>query len=115
MLPVAEIAAALTQRLAEGDILYAVADDVRAIALTRALSIAAPEAEVLFCPGSDALPGEAAPASPANVGQRVAALHRLYRRTRAGETRPVACITTGEALAQAYPEPAAFSAAPPVV
>jgi transcription-repair coupling factor (superfamily II helicase) len=115
MLPVAEIAAALTQRLVEGDILYAVADDVRAIALTRALSIAAPEAEVLFCPGSDALPGEAAPASPANVGQRVAALHRLYRRTRAGETRPVACITTGEALAQAYPEPAAFSAAPPVV
>ena len=114
-LPVAEIAAALSQRLAEGDILYAVADEVRAIALARALAIAAPEAEVLFCPGSDALPGESAPASPANVGQRVAALHRLYRRAQAGETRPVACITTGEALARAYPEPAAFSAAPPVV
>jgi transcription-repair coupling factor (superfamily II helicase) len=114
-LAIAETAAALVERLDDTDILYAVADEPRAIALARALAIAAPQAEVLFCPGSDALPGDSAPASPANVGQRVSALRRL-RLLLAEDDRPrIACITTGEALARAYPTPDAFSAAPPRV
>ncbi|PZQ58029.1 MAG: DEAD/DEAH box helicase [Sphingomonas taxi] len=112
---VAESAAMLAEVLATGDLIAAAVDEVRALALTHALAAAAPDATVIFCPGSDALPGEDAPPSPANVGQRVSALRRL--RLLAGETRrpPVACITTGEALARAYPAPADFDAAPPAV
>jgi transcription-repair coupling factor (superfamily II helicase) len=69
----------------------------------------------IYCPGSDALPGEEAPASPANVGQRVAALRRLRLEQSAPERRRIACITTGEALGRLYPEPAAFDSAPPRV
>ncbi len=114
-LAIAEIAAALAEGLADGDLLYAVADEARGIALARALAIAAPEAEVLFCPGSDALPGDAAPASPANVGQRVSALRRIRLALEKAERPRIACITTGEALARAYPPPDAFAAAPPTV
>ena len=104
-LGIAETAAALAEQLADGDLLYAVADEPRAIALTHALALAVPDAEVLFCPGSDALPGDAAPASPSNVGQRVSALRRL-RLLLADDARPrIACITTGEALGRAYPAP----------
>lgn len=113
---VAETAAAIAALLADGgDVLAAEASEPRAAALADALRAAAPDATVLFCPGSDALPGEDAPASPVNVGQRVAALRRL--RLLAGETAraPIACITTGEALARRYPAPAAFDAAPPMV
>ncbi len=118
-LSIAETAAALAERLDGRDILYAVADEPRAIALARALAVAAPDAEVLFCPGSDALPGDSSPASPANVGQRVSALRRMrlmiVQAEREGKGPQIACITTGEALARTYPEPDAFTAAPPTV
>ncbi len=74
-----------------------------------------PAATVVVCPGTDALPGDEAPASPANVGQRVSAL-RTVRCTLAKRRRPrIALITTGEALARACPAPAAFDAEPPRV
>jgi transcription-repair coupling factor (superfamily II helicase) len=114
-LGIAETAAALAERLGEGDLLYAVADEPRAIALSHALALAVPEAEVLFCPGSDALPGDAAPASPGNVGQRVSALRRIRLLLDSGERPRIACITTGEALGRAYPAPHSFAAAPPRV
>ncbi|MGK6325303.1 helicase-related protein [Sphingomonas sp. DT-51] len=115
-LGVAESAAALSELLATRDLFIAAIDEARGLALTHALAAAMPAACVIFCPGSDALPGERAAASPANVGQRVSALRRLRLLTKKGAERPrVACVTTGEALARAYPPPAAFEAEPPAV
>jgi transcription-repair coupling factor (superfamily II helicase) len=108
-----EIAALLAEALASADLFFAAADEPRAIAVARALAALAPEACVIFCPGSDALPGDAAPASPANVGERVAALRRLRLAQAEAERPRIACITTGEALARLYPPPHAFEAAPP--
>jgi transcription-repair coupling factor (superfamily II helicase) len=114
-LPAGEVAALLAGALEKNDIMFAAADEARAIAISRALAALSPAAEVVFCPGSDALPGDEAPASPANVGQRVAALRRV-RLTLAQADRPrVACITTGEALGRTYAEPQAFEAAPPLI
>ena len=114
-LGIGETAAALAEALTKGDLFHAAADDLAALAITRALVTAASDAVVIYCPGSDALPGDDAPASPANIGQRVAAL-REVRLTLAIKNRPrIACITTGEALGHAYPPPAAFEASPPRV
>ncbi|WP_085808191.1 helicase-related protein [Sphingomonas sp. TZW2008] len=114
-LGIAESAAALAEGLADGDLIVAAADEARGVALDHALGAAVPDACVLFCPGSDALPGDAAPASPENVGQRASALRQL-RALLARKKRPrIALVTTGEALARAYPPPAEFAAEPPVV
>lgn len=115
ILGIAESAAALADALATRDLLFVAADEVRAQAIARALAAFDPDAEVVFCPGSDALPGDAAPPSPVNAGQRVAALHRL-RELSGEKNRPhIACVTTAEATARRYPAPAAFAAAPPFV
>ena len=114
-LGIAETAAGLAGLLRKSDVLAAEADEVRAAALARALAAMMPAATVVVCPGTDALPGDEAPASPANVGQRVSAL-RTVRCTLARRRRPrIALITTGEALARACPAPAAFDAEPPRV
>ncbi|PVE57985.1 DEAD/DEAH box helicase [Arthrobacter sp. TPD3018] len=114
-LGIAETAAGLAGLLRKGDVLAAETDEVRAAALARALAAMMPAATVVVCPGTDALPGDEAPASPANVGQRVSAL-RTVRCTLAKRRRPrIALITTGEALARACPAPAAFDAEPPRV
>ncbi|WP_298809290.1 TRCF domain-containing protein [uncultured Sphingomonas sp.] len=115
MLETGEIAAAAAELLGSGDVLIAAVDEARGIAIAHALAAAAPDACVLFCPGSDALPGDDAPASPANVGQRVSALRQLRLLTAKKKRAPVACVTTGEALARAYPPPQAFEATPPTV
>jgi len=96
---------ALAEKLAGGDILLAVESEADAVAVARALSVAAPEAEVILFPESDALPGQDAPASPANIGIRNAALARL-RELGNQQRGPVALVTTGEALAHACPLPA---------
>jgi transcription-repair coupling factor (superfamily II helicase) len=114
-LGIAETAAGLAGLLRKSDVLAAEADEVRAAALARALAAMMPAATVVVCPGTDALPGDEAPASPANVGQRVSAL-RTVRCTLAKRQRArIALITTGEALARACPAPAAFDAEPPRV
>ncbi|UYY60238.1 TRCF domain-containing protein [Sphingomonas sp. S2-65] len=97
----------------DGDVVFLAPDEARAGAVERALSAAMPEAAVIFCPGSDALPGDSAPASPANVGQRVAALRRL--RVALAAQQRVALISTGEAAGRLYPAPLAFDTAPPLV
>ncbi|KQT35435.1 DEAD/DEAH box helicase [Sphingomonas sp. Leaf412] len=112
---IAESAAALAPLLADGDVIVAAADEARAAALGRALAAAVPGAQVVICPGSDALPGDAAPSSPANVGQRVSALRTLRRLAARADRATVALVTTGEALARAYPPPADFDAEPPTV
>ncbi|WP_294188737.1 TRCF domain-containing protein [uncultured Sphingomonas sp.] len=110
-----EIAAAAAALLNDGDVMIAAVDEARGIAIAHALAAAAPESCVLFCPGSDALPGDDAPASPANVGQRVSALRQLRLLTAKKKRVPIACVTTGEALARAYPPPAEFEATPPTI
>ncbi|MDT0576125.1 TRCF domain-containing protein [Croceicoccus sp. F390] len=108
-----ETAAALAEALTQGDLLLAAADEPRARSIYESLRALAPDAVVAFVPSSDALPGEAAPASPANVGERVSSLRRVRQALAAEDRLPVALITTGEAIARAYPPPDAFAALPP--
>ncbi|WP_314372523.1 TRCF domain-containing protein [Sphingomonas paucimobilis] len=115
VLGVIETAAALAERLAKNDILAVEADETRAAAVARALAALIPTASVWMCPGTDALPGDEAPASPANVGQRVSALRGVRRMLGEAKRPRIALVTTGEALARAYPPPAAFDAEPPQV
>lgn len=114
-LGIGEIATDLAEIVAESDVFYAAADEQRGIAITQALSAAAPSATVLFCPSSDALPGDDAPASPANVGRRVSTLLRIRQLLTQGDRPRIACVTTGEALGRLYPPPAAFDAVLPRV
>ena len=111
-LAVARVAAALTEPLAKGDVVYVATDDQRATDIAAIARALAPDAVVVHLPSSDALPGDDSPASPANVGLRVAALRRLRGAT-ASETAAILLVTTAEATAVRYPEPAMFDAAPP--
>ncbi|WP_230482909.1 helicase-related protein [Sphingomonas sp. Leaf21] len=114
-LGVAELAAGAAERLARGDIVLATTDETRAMAVVSILTAIARDATVLFCPGSDALPGDDAPASPANVGQRVSALHMLRAALSKKKRGPIALVTSGEALARGLPSPETFDAEPPCV
>ena len=114
-MPVGEVAAVLLDALQTGDLIFLASDEPRALEVVHALEGGAPDALVLFCPGSDALPGESAPPSPSNVGQRATALRKL-RATLAKPERPrIALVSTGEAAARLYPPPERFDSAPPVV
>jgi transcription-repair coupling factor (superfamily II helicase) len=115
-LSIGEAAVALAEAVARGDVLFIASDEQRAEAVAAALAAAVPDAAVIHCPSSDALPGDTAPASPANVGRRVAALRRLRRLLGSDEARPsIALISTAEAAARLYPAPVAFEAAPPTL
>ncbi|MGI4878035.1 MAG: helicase-related protein [Janthinobacterium lividum] len=109
------VAVRLTEAMAAGDVLFVAADEQRAEAVAAALHALAPGAVVVHCPSSDALPGDIAPASPANAGRRVAALRRLRLLQLDAQRRPVALVTTAEAAARLYPPPAEFDAAPPTL
>jgi transcription-repair coupling factor (superfamily II helicase) len=108
----APVATALVESLVEHNVVYIAADDQRATDIAAIAAALAPDATVVHLPSSDALPGDDSPASPANVGLRVAALRRL-RAASASETGPILLVTTAEATAVRYPEPAMFDAAPP--
>ncbi|KQN00310.1 helicase-related protein [Sphingomonas sp. Leaf25] len=107
------VSAALADALATRSVLFVAADEGRAARVAALLAAFVPEGEVVHLPASDALPGDDAPASPANAGARVAALRRLRVASAGG--RSVACITTPEATALRVAPPAAFDAAPPVL
>ena len=111
----AEAAAAIAGTIGTGRLLVAAADEQQAAQLAAALGGAAPHAAVIVCPGSDALPGDDAPASPGNIGQRVSALRRLRLATGGDDPAPIILVTTGEGLARAYAPPAAYEAAPPMI
>ncbi|WP_347302371.1 helicase-related protein [Croceibacterium sp. TMG7-5b_MA50] len=106
---------ALLVELGKGDLIFVARDEVVAAEVAAALQVGLPDAPVLLCPGSDALPGDNAPPSPANVGQRATALRRLRAALADKKRAHVALITTGEALARLTPAPGEFDAAPPVV
>ena len=108
-LPVAIVAASLIEH--SGNVLFVAADEQRAAAMALLAAAFAPDRVVAHVPASDALPGDAAPASPANVGQRVAALRRV--RAALADGSAVVLVTTAEATAARYPPPAAFDTAPP--
>ncbi|WP_205481553.1 helicase-related protein [Sphingomonas arenae] len=114
-LPVGEAAAVLLDQLQTGDVIFLTSDEPRALEIVHALEGGAPEALVLFCPGSDALPGESAPPSPSNVGLRATALRKLRAALSSSERPHIAFVSTGEAAARLYPLPDRFDSAPPVV
>jgi len=109
---VAPLAAAIVERLSDGNLVYVAADDQRATEIATIAAALAPDALVVHVPSSDALPGDDAPASPANVGRRVAALRRL-RAGSEGKAAPILVVTTAEATAVRYPPPPMFDVAPP--
>ncbi len=108
----ARVAAMLVEPLSKGDVVYVATDDQRASDIAAIAMALTPDATVVHLPSSDALPGDDSPASPANVGLRVAALRRLRAAT-INQTAAILLVTTAEATAVRYPEPAMFDAAPP--
>ena len=114
-LQVGELAAVLLNTLEHGDVIFIAADDGHASEVARTMQAAAPGANILYCPASDALPGDAAPPSPSNVGQRAAALRRLAELRRTANRAPIALIGSSEAAGRLYPPVERFSAALPAV
>jgi transcription-repair coupling factor (superfamily II helicase) len=106
-------AAQVARLLEADDVVYLADDDQQAAALTAALRAMLPGAPLFFVPSSDALPGDVAPASPANVGARVAALHALRMAQQVADRPRLACVASGEAAARLYPPPGSFDVALP--
>ena len=102
--------ARLCEALEQGDVLAILCSEQRGEAVARAVA-ALSEATVLWCPPSDALPGEAAPASPAVAGKRFAALSALHSR-REGR---VLLVTDATSAAQKLAPPSAFESPPHIL
>ena len=100
--------ARLAEALIQTDLICIALDEPRAEALGQALADAVPDACVAFCPAPDALPGETMAASPANIGARHLALHRVAAAT--GQRR--ALILGIEAALALVPPPKRVEAAP---
>ncbi|HUD93689.1 TRCF domain-containing protein [Sphingobium sp.] len=101
----------IAQTLRHCSIAFLTDDEQQAEALAEAVRALSPQGQVVHVPSSDALPGEAAPATPANAGRRASALRAL----RLARNSHVACILSGEAAARRYPAPDAFDSAPPTL
>ncbi|WP_235955293.1 DEAD/DEAH box helicase [Sphingobium psychrophilum] len=110
---IGETALMLLDALDAGDLLYLADDEQHAEAVADALKSLAPDDHVVFLPSSDTLPGDSAPASPSNIGKRVAALRHLRRLAEDAKRRPLVTIMSGEGAARLYADPATFDAAPP--
>ena len=113
-MPILRTAVRIAEHVARGDLLYIADDDRRAASLAEAVRALSPAVTVVVVPATDALPGDDAPASPANAGQRVAALRHLHVHRTEPQGR-LLCITSGEATAHLYPPSEAFDHAPPVI
>ncbi len=92
-----------------------VEDDQRADLIARLAGAFAPDTMVVHLVASDALPGDDAPASAANIGQRVAALRRLRIAATAPSPAPILLVLSAEASAVRYAAPSAFDEAPPLL
>ncbi len=110
--PVAIVAARIALR-DEARTLAVVRDGQRGEAIAKLVAAFVPDAVVVHLISSDALPGEAAPPSAGNVGQRVAALRRLRVATTEAPGARIVAIVSAAASAVRYPEPAAFDEHPP--
>lgn len=112
---IGEISLQIAMALDKSDILYLADDEQEAEALAAAVAALVPRFPVVFLPSSDTLPGDRAPASPANIGRRVSALRRLRRLAQDEKRANMAAIMSGEAAARFYADPATFDAAPPLL
>jgi transcription-repair coupling factor (superfamily II helicase) len=114
-MPIGALSAALAEALSSQDLLFIAADEQRAERIAAALAAFAPEVAVVHLPSSDAIPGDDAPPSAANVGRRVGALRRLRLLANDGKRARLACITTAEATVPLLPPSESFDAAPPAL
>ena len=112
---VGETAAALLDALGQSDLVYLAGDEPSGRELFRAVQAGAPDALVVFVPPTDSLPGESAPATPANAGERTAALRRIHAALAQGERPRIALVSTGEAAARLTAPPEALGTAPPII
>ena len=112
--PLARVATRIVEALANGNILYVASDELSAEAIGAAVAMITPN-PVIHLPSSDALPGDQAPASPANAGRRVSAFRMLRKVSEDSHRSSVAIIVGAEAIARLYPPPEAFAAAPPLL
>ncbi|WP_228242616.1 helicase-related protein [Porphyrobacter sp. GA68] len=103
----------IMRSMGNGPVLYLCDDDAEAEGLAAVVAALLADAAVVHLPASDTLPGDDAPASPANVGHRVAALRRLRRLSCEGRLDDTIVVTTGEAAGRRYLAPEAFDAQPP--
>ena len=94
--------------LAENDVLGILSSDYRAKDILAALKGAAPHAEIIFFPSSDALPGDTQPPTAANIGQRLSALRKAREAFKATGRSRIACVTTAEAASELLPDPKIF-------
>ena len=99
----------------ERPILYLADDETEAEGLASVLTALLPDLPVIHVPASDTLPGEDAPASPANIGHRVTALRRLRAISQDESGVKPIVVASGEAAAHRYQAPPAFDAAPPII
>ncbi len=114
-LNLAFMATRIAETIATADLVVVTDDDRQAEALAAAVRALLPLDRVFRIAASDALPGDVAPASPANAAQRIAALRGL-RRTQRQEPRPrLICILSGEAAARRYPPPSTFDGEQPLL
>jgi transcription-repair coupling factor (superfamily II helicase) len=109
------VAMGMARALASDDVVFLADDEQQARALSDILMALLPSTPVFHVPSSDALPGDVAPASPANAGRRVAALRALRLAQAEGGRLHLACILSGEAAGRRYPPPQAFEGAPPTL
>lgn len=104
----------IAEALVSGNVLAIISTDYRARDVAAALQGAAPDADVIFFPPTDALPGDAQPPTPANTGLRLAALRRMRTAMAEGGRVRVAVVTTAEAASELLPDPKIFDKALPV-
>ena len=109
-LEVGEIAASCLAA-PDRDLILLARDELRAAEIHAAIAAGAPDALVLLCPGSDALPGDAVPASPSNVGLRASALRRTRAELAIKRRRRVVLVSPGEAAACLFSVVLMFEAA----
>jgi transcription-repair coupling factor (superfamily II helicase) len=101
-------AARIAEALAKKNVLAIISSDYRARDINAALHGAAPKAQAIFFPPSDALPGDTQPPTAANTGARLAALRTARQLAQAKSRWRVACITTAEAASEMLPNPSIF-------
>ena len=112
---VGEVAVSLLIAANRQDVIFLAADDVRASEIARAAEGGAGDITVLLVPGSDALPGDSSPPSPANVGLRTAALRKLRLALSHPKRSSILLISTAEAAARLVPPPVQYDPALPEV
>ncbi|MBM3927009.1 MAG: DEAD/DEAH box helicase [Sphingomonadales bacterium] len=90
--------------------MFVARDHGRADAVATLVRAFAPSRTVILYPASDALPGETAGASAANIGARVSALHRLHQCS--ATAAPIVIMPVAATLERVAPADA-FAAEPP--